>query len=231
MSTPRTRFERWWGSGVVWQVSLVFCAFGTVYYTRMQALDAEATGREALAKIQAEAKSNFEKLQETVRVTNERLLKLETSRQLANQETAINNLQNKLAELETKYKAPEDAYRLRSAFDDIGRVRQTLGSGIGKSSPDRIALLTPELERSTSSLLKKNDFLERRDKKSLQEMLDEVKLAHQQPPFISQGLPKFDWKPMPIPREPTAAERVGSFAKSYGFLIVFVIVAVFSRKR
>ncbi len=231
MADSRPQFERWWGSGVVFNLILAAGAVGTLYYTRMQALNSEATGQEALKKIQDEARVNFDKLEATLRATNDRLVALEKSGQLAQQGLAISALQDKLAQLETKYNTPEDTLKLRSIYDQLQDTRRTSQAG----TPGKVAGIPP-LDAGifsgdfTTSIKKKSSFLEPDDKKSLHDLLDGIK-TYPPPIYTPLNIPKFEWKPVVPPSPPTTAEKVVSFAKSYGFLIVIVLSLLFGNRR
>jgi hypothetical protein len=239
MSDPKERFERWWGSGIIWQLFLVACATVGVYYTRIQALNSETPGREAIAKIQQEAKSNFDKLQGTLRLIDERMVKLEKSEQAARQDLAIADLRRELAELKDKQKSPANAERLDSAIQAVDRLsasralarpRLNYWPDTTLHDPGKRALILPELHGPTSSLLNKTDFLGTLEKQSIQHKLDALAIA-QQPTFSPLETPKFHFSPLPISPPPqTFVERAVSTSKTYWFLIFIMIVAIFSRK-
>jgi hypothetical protein len=230
MSEPKTRFEWWLGTGVIWQVALVASGACMLYYTRMQALNGEATGREALAKIQAEAKANFEKLETTLRVTHERLAKLEASPLAAKQQEAINSVQARLVELESKYTKPEQVADLR-LFGSTLRDENQAWLKKYQTNPTgapRATMFDPA--RSLTSFPQKSSFLEGSDKKSLQQLLDDVKLP-QHAPFVLHDMPKLDMKVIAPPKPQTTAEVIVNTAKTYWFLIVILLASLFGRKR
>ena len=230
MSESRTRFERWLGTGVVWQIAVVASGLGMLYYTRMQALNAEATGRDALDKIQAEAKANFDKLETTLRATDERLAKLEISPLAARQQEAINTLQAKISELEGKYTKPEQVADLRGLGDTVRQENQNWLKTFQANPGGGRAVIPADLDSAVASWRNKSGFLDKSDKKSIQQLLDETKLS-MPPPFVFHDPPKFEFKPLQPPKPQTTAEILVSTAKTYWFLIVLVLGFLMNRKR